>query len=94
MGKMFANVGGISPVPRVIKQHGMPKGVNKVQLFRIADPDMELFEKFGKGLKSKIEASPEWRARRISKAPQAPQAYQAPKPASSGFDDMDDDAPL
>jgi hypothetical protein len=93
-GKMFANVGGISPVPRVIKQHGMPKGVNKVQLFRIADPDMTLFENFGKGLKTKIESSPEWRARRVSKAPQAPQANQAPKQASSGFDDMDDDVPF
>ena len=80
-GKVFANVSGISPVPRIIKQQGLPKGVNKLQLFRLADPDMALFESFGKGLKAKIEASPEWRSKRASKAPVAPK---------SSFDDMED----
>jgi hypothetical protein len=58
-------------------------------MFRLAEPDWELYETFSKGLKAKIEASPEFKALKNRQAPQA-----AGKPAPSGFDDMDDDVPF
>ena len=86
--KIYANVAGITPVPGIIKKAGLPQGVNALQMFRLAEPDWELYETFSKGLKAKIEASPEFKALKNRAAPQA-----AAKP-SSGFDDMDDDIPF
>ena len=92
--KMFANVAGITPVPGMIKKAGLPNGVNKLQLFRLADPDWELYETFSKGMKAKIEASPEFKALKNSPAPQ-PVQQQAPAGSTgSGFDDMDDSIPF
>jgi len=88
-GKMFSNVGSIAPVPSVVKQAGLPPAVNPNQLFRLAEPDVELFDTFGKGLKEKIQASPEWQAFQNRKGAQKPG-----KAPSSGFDDMDDDLPF
>jgi hypothetical protein len=88
-GKVFANVSGISPVPALVKKAGLPEGINTMQMFRLADPDKEMFETFSKGLKAKIEASPEWRAFSAEKAP----AKASAKP-SSGFDDIDSDVPF
>jgi hypothetical protein len=84
--KIYANVAGITPVPGIIKKSGLPAGINPVQLFRLAEPDWAMFETFSKGLKAKIEASPEFKA--LKKAPAMPSA------PSSGFDDMDDDVPF
>ena len=61
-GKLFANVAGISPVPGFLKKQGLPQGSNPLQMFRLGDPDWELFETFSKGLKAKIESSPEFRS--------------------------------
>ena len=61
-GKLFANVAGISPVPGFLKKQGLPQGHNPLQIFSLGDPDWEMFETFSKGLKTKIEASPEFRA--------------------------------
>lgn len=88
-GKMYSNVGSIAPVPSVVKQAGLPPAVNVNQLFRLAEPDYELFDTFGKGLKEKIQSSPEWQALQSRKTAQKP--VKAP---SSGFDDMDDDLPF
>ena len=84
-GKEYTNIVSINPVPVAIKKAGMPEGFNKLAMFVISNPDMELFETFGNGLKEKITSSPEWRAR--SPAPQS-----APGSMGSGFDDMDDDS--
>lgn len=92
--KMYANVAGITPVPGIIKKGGLPKGVNPLQMFRLAEPDWAMFETFSKGLKAKIEASPEFRALKNRQAPQAPAAPQAAAKPASGFDDMDDDIPF
>ena len=59
-GNVYANVSAISPVPSLIKQAGLPKPINANQVFTLAEPDMVLFETFGKGLKEKIMNSPEW----------------------------------
>ena len=61
-GKIFANVASISSVPGFLKKQGLPEGHNELQLFRLGDPDWELFETFSKGLKAKIESSPEYKA--------------------------------
>jgi hypothetical protein len=79
-------VAGITPVPGIIKKSGLPQGVNELQMFRLAEPDWAMYETFSKGLKAKIEASPEFKALK----------NRAPAPtASSGFDDMmDSDIPF
>jgi hypothetical protein len=83
--KTYSNVDSIAPVPSFLKQQGLPAGVNALGMFRIADPDMKLFDTFTDNLKKKIESSPEWKARSHKKATAAP---------ASGFDDMDDDIPF
>jgi hypothetical protein len=88
-GKLYANVKGVAPVPSVIKSAGLPPAINPNQVFRLAEPDYELYDTFGKGLKAMIEASPEWQALQGRKP--APTPVKAP---SSGFDDMDDDLPF
>jgi hypothetical protein len=85
-GKTYNNVKGITPVPSVIKQAGLPAAVNKNELFNIGDPDMVMFETFSENLKKKISASPEWQKRN------APQ-NSAPVPAAS-YPDQDDDIPF
>jgi hypothetical protein len=90
-GKEYTNIMSINPVPAAIKKAGLPEGFNKLAMFVIENPDMELFETFGNGLKEKIQTSPEWRARENVN-------YQKEQNASansgSGFDDMDDDIPF
>jgi hypothetical protein len=85
-GKTYTNVNGITPVPSVIKQAGLPVAVNKNELFNIGDPDMAMFETFSENLKKKISSSPEWQRRN------APQT-NAPAPAAS-YPDQDDDIPF
>ena len=88
-GKNYANVKAVAPVPSVIKSAGLPPAVNMNQVFRLAEPDYELYDTFGKGLKAMIESSPEWQA--IQGKKPAPKPVKAP---SSGFDDMEDDLPF
>jgi len=85
-GKTYTNVNGITPVPSVIKQAGLPAPVNKNELFNIGDPDMAMFETFSDNLKKKISSSPEWQKRN------APQ-NSAPTPDAS-YPDQDDDIPF
>ena len=82
-GKTYSNVDGIAPVPAMIKSSGLPDGVNKAQLFTIADPDMDVFDSLSNHLKQKIEGSPEWKSK-----------GQLKTSAPSGFDDMDDEIPF
>lgn len=58
--KTYSNVNGVTPVPAMIKQNGLPAAVNKNELFNIAEPDMEMFNGFTDNLKQKITSSPEW----------------------------------
>jgi len=59
-GKTYSNVQNITPVPSVIKQGGMPEGVNPLEIFNLSEPDMKLFDSFSKQLQEKIMQSPEW----------------------------------
>jgi len=90
-GKEYTNIISINPVPVAIKKAGLPEGFNKLAMFVIENPDMELFDTFGNGLKEKIQGSPEWRARNGGQ--EQPPARK-PTNTGSGFDDMDDDIPF
>ena len=90
-GKTYTNVNGVTPVPSVMKQSGMPAPVNPNEIFQLDKPDMAMFEKFHENLKGKIMQSPEWQ-RLQSKAP-TPASAPIAKPAS-GFDENLDDIPF
>jgi hypothetical protein len=68
-GQTYTNVGGVSPVPSVLSQRGLPTGINKLELFNLTDPDMALFETFSDKLKEKITSSPEWQKLHGSSTP-------------------------
>ena len=85
-GKEYANIATINPVPAAIKKSGLPEAFNPATIFHIAEADMDVFETFSKGIKEKIQASPEWQASQ-SRAQQG-------KPANDGFDDLDSDIPF
>jgi len=87
---VYANVVGVTPVPAIIKQSGLPKGHNKCDMFQISEPDMELFESFSKYLKENIEKSPEWRSSPFAKAGKSVKSVDT----GSGFDDMGSDLPF
>jgi len=84
-GKEYTNIANINRVPMSIKQM-LPEGHNKCQIFSIENPDMALFETFSDNLRAKIMSAPEWKTRNGNGSQS--------KPASSGFDDMDDDVPF
>lgn len=75
-GKTYANVGGITPVPSVIKHAGLPDKVNKDELFTIENPDMSMFNSFSDNLKEKISNSPEWKKSQGAAQPKAPVAEE------------------
>lgn len=87
-GKTYTNVNGVTPVPAIIKQNGLPEGVNKTELFNLTEPDMAMFESFSENLKTKIKASPEWQ-KLESKA-----AAPTPAPAATVGVEEDDDIPF
>ena len=81
-GKTYANVSGVTPVPAIIKQNGLPQAVNKNEMFNLTEPDWAMFETFSDHLKAKISASPEFAKVKggVSEAP-----------ATGGYADEDDD---
>jgi len=81
-GKTYTNVAGVSPVPAMIKQAGLPAAVNPNEMFYLDEPDMKVFESFSDNLKAKIKASPEWQ--KLSATPE-----QAPPPVVQFDDDSD-----
>ena len=95
-GKEYTNIMSVNPVPAAIKKAGLPQGFNTPAIFSIADADMELFETFGKGLKEKIQSSPEWQEREGREYARGEQVSGREREArtGTGFDDMDDDIPF
>jgi len=84
-GKEYTNIMSINPVMASVKKAGLPEGFNTLGLFYISSPDMDMFDTFSKGLKEKIQSSPEWQSR---------SSNGSSKPNNSGFDDMADDIPF
>ncbi len=95
-GKEYTNIMSVNPVPAAIKKAGLPQGFNTPAIFSIADADMELFETFGKGLKEKIQSSPEWQEREGREYARGEQMSGREREArtGTGFDDMEDDIPF
>ena len=88
-GSLYSKITSISPVPRQIKELGLPAAVNKPQLFNIAEPDMELFASLSENTKMKIQQSPEWQ-KTHGPAPKTPERkHEAPT-----MPDLDDDIPF
>lgn len=96
-GKDFANILGISPLPKGMQP---PPPVFAPVIFDLSDPtcgeDLPLLPQ---RLREQIQQSPEWKelTRRTTTArtPAAAPAAAAPAaPTSSGFDDMDDNIPF
>lgn len=81
-GKIYANINGVTPVPNVIKQSGLPEGINPTEQFDMREPDMSVFEGLSKSLKNKIMDSPEWA--KISNKPSV----------QTGFSDEPQDDPI
>jgi hypothetical protein len=88
-GKEYTNIMSVNPVPVAIKKAGLPVGFNDPAIFSIADADMDLFETFSKGLKEKIQSSPEWQAREGEKYAKAESAS-----GSQRMEDIDEDIPF
>ena len=86
-GKMYVNVAGVSPVPAMIKQAGLPPAVNKNEIFNLSEPDMELFESFSDNLKNKIKSSPE--GQKLFGGASASAGAQAPAGNDGGVEDED-----
>lgn len=83
-GKEYTNVDNTMPVPLALKKAGLPEGHNKLKLFYIGEPDMEIYAGLSDYIKGIINKSPEWQTRSGSSAP----------PQSSSLDDMSDDIPF
>lgn len=88
---VYANVVAVNPVPAAIKS-SIPDGFNKVGMFTLNSPDMEMFDTFSDYLKKTIMASPEWQSMLKADKQLAEQGIK--KPSDGGFDDMDDDLPF
>jgi hypothetical protein len=78
-GGTYSKIEAISPVPRSVKEMGLPQGVNPTQVFDIENPDMEMFDTFSEKLKSDIMSAPEWSGSKESKS--------APSFDATGLDD-------
>jgi hypothetical protein len=87
-GKEYTNIAAILSVPPAIKKAGLPTPHNELKIFSIDEADTTLFDSFSKGLKEKIEKSPEWQARGGASA----QALA--RPSAGSFEDMDSDIPF
>ena len=92
-GKTYANVAGISPVPSVIRKAGLPEGVNPNQVFKLNEPDWVMFETFSKGLRAKIESSPEYKSATGYHTQKQTEKLMSQSPAGD-FEDMDSDMPF
>jgi hypothetical protein len=90
-GKEYTNIVNVNSVPSIIKSAGLPKGHNDLLLWSLEDPDMKVFETFSNNIKTKIQASPEYKAR--MQIPQS-QPQRTALAVQSGFEDMDDDIPF
>mgnify|MGYP001241783331 CR=1 FL=1 len=90
-GKTYTNVAGLTPIPGVLK-NSKPTPVHDNLTFTLDEPDFELLESFHDKLKEAIKRSPEYQ-QITGKKPEQPAQVTA-NPASSGFEDMDDDIPF
>ena len=87
--KTYANITSVTPVPTQLKKAGLPEGQNKLSMFDLDNPDMEMFESFSDNLQAKIKESPEWRASQGDSG-----SDFAPSPRKAAEPELDDDIPF
>jgi hypothetical protein len=92
-GKIFSKISTVSPVPKVVKDAGLPAPVNKNTIFSIAEPDMELFNSLSDNTKQKIQGSPEWIKLHTQQTPERHHPPMTKGVAGQGTDE-DDDIPF
>lgn len=86
-GDKFTNIDKVVPVPPVIKQSGLPEGVNKTMVFYLQEPDMTVFDSLSEKLKGLIMASPEWEKMNKKSNPINEANAQAQVAAAEDIDD-------
>jgi hypothetical protein len=66
-GRMYTNVSSVSPVHATLKKN-LPQGYNQPDFFSLADRNMTVFERLSDRIKEKIQAAPEWSAKKAAPA--------------------------
>lgn len=79
-GKTYANVAGLSPLPKALAAT-KPAGVHPLQQFDLDNPDWEVFESLPQWLQDRIKAAPEY-------------ARSRGEPAMAAAAGIDDDIPF
>jgi hypothetical protein len=61
-GKTYHNIDGIMPVPKMVKDSGLPDPHNEPQFFSLEDekPNLDVFNNLSQYHQNKIKESPEW----------------------------------
>lgn len=94
----YANVGSISPVPKALAKHGFPEPHNELRVFKLHEPNLQVFESLSIGVRRMILASPEGQSmakrHNIAAIPAYEPKPSAPAKGKTGFDDMEDDIPF
>ncbi len=80
-GKTYHNISGLMPVPKMIKDAGLPEGFNKLGFFSMEDEkmDMDVFNTVSQYNQTRIKQSPEW------------SLMHGAQPAGAPAEDYDDD---
>ena len=92
-GKEYTNIANLNPVPKMIKDRGLPEGINPLVKFDIDDPDMEVFSTLSEKLQETIKSSPEWQS--YHGKTEKPKATDYAKASGKGaFSALDDDIPF
>jgi hypothetical protein len=92
-GKEFTNIANINPVPKIIKEQGLPEGINPLVKFDIDDPDMEVFNSLSEKLQETIKSSPEWQMYHGTKTETKATDY-AKASGKGALSDLDEEIPF
>lgn len=91
--KEYTNIANINPVPKIIKERGLPEGVNKTAIFSISDKDLTVFEGLSEKLQETIKLSPEWHMYHGTKTEAKAEDY-AKASGKGAFNDLDEEFPF
>lgn len=91
-GKTYEDVSTVTPVPKAIKQAGLPKPVNELQFFEVTDPDKKVFATFSEKLQETINACKELNGKGLNA--EAKDSAKGGEDRSDVPDNLDDDIPF
>lgn len=92
-GKEYTNIANINPVPKIIKERGLPEGVNKPVIFSISDKDLTVFETLSEKMQETIKLSPEWQMYHGTKTETKATDY-AKASGKGALSDLDEEIPF